>query len=82
MSECHATNNGAVADVDADEVGGDREEGGVIPPLLFPSTKMINCKDNNDKDDNINIYSDGNNGYIPDHEYHVKYRIIAGTVTG
>ena len=61
MTEIHATDNGAVADSDAggiDEVPNwyfDREEWGVIPPPLLPSSMMDDCEDSNDKDDDGDI---------------------------
>ena len=43
---------------------------------------MGNCKDDNKKYYDRDIYEDGVNGYIPEHNYHVEDRSLAGTVIG
>ena len=72
-----ATDNGADTAVDGtnerSNYVGDREGGGVIPYLLFPSTNMGDCEDNNNDDDS---------DVIPDHDYHVKGINIASMGAG
>ena len=81
------TDNGMVEDADAGSIGektnlhGYRKTGGVIPILLFLSTKMDNCKDENYKDDDRDIYNNGNDDYIIDHDYRVEGRSLVEMVT-
>ena len=53
--------------------GGEGEGGGVITHQLLPFTKMYDCEDNHDDDDN-----DG----VTDHEYRAEDRSIAGMGAG
>ena len=43
---------------------------------------MGDCKNDNEKYYDRDIYDDGVNGYIPEHNYHVEDGILAGTVAG
>ena len=59
----------------------------MIPHLLLSSAIMDDCEDNNyddddDDDDNLDIYNDGNNDDVPNHNYLSEERILTGMVTG
>ena len=51
----------------------------VLHPLLF-STAMGNYTNKDYKDDDIDIYDNGNDSYIPDQDYCVNYGSLVGTV--
>ena len=53
----------------------------ILPPLFIPSIMEI-CEYNNEKYDDGNIYNNGVDDYIPNHNYCVKDGSLSGMVSG
>ena len=43
---------------------------------------MDDCEYKNDKDDYGDIYNNGDDDYIPYHDYHIEYRSLVGKFSG